>query len=239
MTPVYCADLTAIEKLTLNNNLRLTQHYQHIFIGPEFVRGYLTNLYPASGFIALPDKNFRSIQSYNRLLLMPSFYQIFEGYSHILICQLDVIITKNLELDYLLKYDYVGAPCTFELGIDAHVGNGGFSLRKLSAFQTALKHGFNAVAIEWKDCNTFRRCVRYMLNKLGLHSLYIAMGYIHEDLVVSLSLKRPLFKPSFQIAAEFCQDALIFDTITPAAYHGWEKNLSNELYERCLKLIEN
>ena len=236
---MYSAHLSKIEKLSLDNNLFLTQTYHHIFIGPEFVRDYFMNLYPESNFIVLPDRNFSSIQSYNRLLLSPWFYQIFGEYSHILICQLDVCITKKLELDDLLQYDYVGAPCTFELGKDAHVGNGGFSLRKVSAFQRALKHGFNGVAIEWKDCNTFRRFLRYTLNKLGLQKLYIGMGYINEDLILSLSLKRPLFKPPLQKAAAFCQDAVIYDTITPIAFHGWEKNLTGNLKNQCLEIIKN
>ena len=223
----------------MDNSLFLTQKYQHIFIGPEFVRDYFINLYPESGFIVLPDRNFISIQSYNRLLLAPWFYKIFPGYSHILICQLDVCVTRKLELDDLLHYDYVGAPCTFDLGKEAHVGNGGFSLRKLSAFQRALTDGFNGVAIDWKDCKTFKHFVRYTLNKLRLHKLYIAMGYINEDLIVSLSLRRPLFKPTLQIAAAFCQDALIDDSINPIAFHGWEKNLTGNLKDQCLEIIKN
>ena len=138
-----------------------------------------------------------------------------------------------------MQYDYVGAPCTFELGKEPHVGNGGFSLRKVSAFQQALKYGFNGVTINWKDCNTFKRFVRYMLNKFRLQKLYISMGYINEDLIVSLSLRQALFKPSLQTAAAFCQDALIYDTIKPIAFHGWEKNLVGDLKNQCAEIIKN
>ena len=239
VTPVYSSNLSRLERLSLNNTLLLTKPYEHIFIGPEFVKGYFKNLYPKSDFLVLPKSNFKSIRSYNRLMLSPWFYKLFSNYSHILICQLDVCLMKQLNLNGLLKYDYVGAPCTFGLGNKAYVGNGGFSLRKVSSFIDVLENGFKSVSIKWKECVTNKQIARYFFNLLKLHRFYIVMGFINEDLIVSLYLKKPLVVPDLNVSAEFCQDALVCETVNPTAYHGWEKNLAMDMKQRCLKTIKN
>ena len=186
----------------------------------------------------MSDGHFASIRCYNRLLLQTSFYQKFHEYSHILICQLDVCIMRKLEISHLLKYDYVGSPCTFELGDKLYVGNGGFSIRKVAAFIESLQAGFNPVSIPLKDCSNYRHYTRYVFNKLLLHKVYITSGLINEDLVFSLYLKRQLIKPTLESCLKFCQDAFIDEDVSPMAFHGWETNLSNEGRSQCLKQIK-
>jgi len=83
---------------------------------------------------------FANIAGYNKLLLNREFYQAFIEYKFILICQLDVFVFYNsLEKFIRLDYDYIGAPWFEGFGsalADTKimgVGNGGFSLRKVSS----------------------------------------------------------------------------------------------------------
>ena len=145
---------------------------------------------------------------------------------------------SELHLEPYFKYDYVGAPCTFNYGKTAYVGNGGFSLRRVSTFVEALEMGYLAVEIKWKDCTNIRSIARLLLNKIGLHKLYISKGFINEDLIISLCLKYELRKPSMIQAAKFCQDAVITEEIVPSAYHGWEKNLTGSLKRKCFEQIK-
>ena len=145
---------------------------------------------------------------------------------------------SDLHLEDYVKYDYVGAPCTFDVGDTAYVGNGGFSLRKVSKFISALKRGFDKIEIDWRDCTTIRKFTRFLLNKVGLHYYYIKHGFINEDFVISLYLKKRLERPTVDEAAKFCQDAIILENIKPAAYHGWEKNLTGNLKRKCLDQIK-
>lgn len=96
-------------------------------------------------FISFPLRYFKSVFSYNSLLLSPSFYRPFYAYERILIHQLDAFIFRDM-LDEVCSwgYDYIGAPwlndawkimmdkrfnTTFFRKFFLPVGNGGFSLR--------------------------------------------------------------------------------------------------------------
>lgn len=111
-------------------------------------------------YITYPDWN-GTIESYNRMCLSHAFYRCFKQYEYILLCQTDAMIIGTEDdlkrfTDY--GYDYYGAPFggrsenglwvsrkVFPLRqvdfIKRHlklrkplvVGNGGFSLRKVSA----------------------------------------------------------------------------------------------------------
>jgi len=89
---------------------------------------------------------FKSISGYNQLMLSLDFYQRFSKYSYLLLYQLDAWVFED-KLNYWCQqgYDYIGAPW-FEEGdlvfnnfIIIGVGNGGFSLRKVSSAIKVLK----------------------------------------------------------------------------------------------------
>lgn len=101
-----------------------------------------------------PQKYFTSVDGYTKLLLSSFFYERFQKYEYMLICQTDALLLKPVTqiIPFLeLKYDYFGAPWpegntiykySFK-GISAFarflqpqkcsVGNGGFSLRNISS----------------------------------------------------------------------------------------------------------
>lgn len=88
---------------------------------------------------------FKDLDSYNRLLKSPFFYKAFSEYKYILLCQLDVFVFyDNTEHFIKLNYDYIGAPWFEGYNLASKsskivgVGNGGFSLRKISSFIRVL-----------------------------------------------------------------------------------------------------
>ena len=82
---------------------------------------------------------FTSISGYNKLCLSTTFYKEFENYQYMLIYQLDAWVFSD-QLDYWVskKYDFIGAPWFYkykkgkEFEMLDIVGNGGFSLRRIS-----------------------------------------------------------------------------------------------------------
>lgn len=71
-----------------------------------------------------------SIKAYNYMCCNKEFYELFNHYDYILIYQTDCWVFED-RLDYFMElgYDYYGAPWPI---YNDQVGNGGFSLRKVS-----------------------------------------------------------------------------------------------------------
>ncbi len=93
------------------------------------------------------DNNFfESVAGYNKLMLSTNFYKRFNEYQFMLLHQTDVYVFKD-ELDYWCScnYDFIGAPwfegwdCPLPENKIIGVGNGGFSLRNISASLRLLK----------------------------------------------------------------------------------------------------
>jgi hypothetical protein len=106
------------------------------------------------------DKSFfKDINGYNQLMVSPAFYESLSAFKFLLIYQLDAFVFSDQLSEWCAKdYDYIGAPWLnlkwinnkeiekqlplftrlpylFKLfkGKDGLVGNGGFSLRKVSS----------------------------------------------------------------------------------------------------------
>lgn len=86
--------------------------------------------------VRFPDACFRSVSTYNRMMLTPEFYRRFLEYEYILIYQLDAWVFRD-ELEFWCHkgYAYVGAPFFTDRGeLLPFAGNGGFSLRRVRTF---------------------------------------------------------------------------------------------------------
>jgi hypothetical protein len=111
------------------------------------VNDYL-ELVPDLQVLRLPDEHFKSVQSYNTLMLQPWFYELFTcDYEWMLIHQLDAFLLINQIQKFCeLGYHYYGAPWLIGFpqyrflfnrwpikmnGRRFQVGNGGLSLRHL------------------------------------------------------------------------------------------------------------
>jgi hypothetical protein len=90
-------------------------------------------------YVTFDDKYFNDISGYNQLLINQKFYKTFIKYNYMLIYQPDCWVFEDELLFWCSKsYDYIGAPWVevlinnYNKYIFQGVGNGGFSLRKIS-----------------------------------------------------------------------------------------------------------
>lgn len=136
--PIYREKITPLEQVSLTQVINILGEYDICFIIPQSLKWESEYKIRIEKFA---DNFFTSRKAYNRLLLSVEFYKRFENYEYILIYQLDAFVFSN-QLKYFcnLKYDYIGAPwiCGMQYYLNKknciwHVGNGGFSLRRVSS----------------------------------------------------------------------------------------------------------
>lgn len=137
LIPVYKPELNAEEEKSIRQTLAILGKHELCFVAPA---GLKFSYFESSGIRVEyfhPDY-FASIAGYNRLLLSVEFFQRFEQYSHMLICQTDVWVFRDELAQWMEKpYDYIGSPIRGKDGNWIPMGgNGGFSLRNI---QSALK----------------------------------------------------------------------------------------------------
>ena len=146
--PVYKAVLSPTELASLKQTSKILSGYPVVMVMPEGLdpSPYLT-IIPNAIIARFKPIYFNTIKGYNSLLLSEAFYSRFEAYEYILLTQLDVWIFDDKLNDWIEKgYDYVGAPWLdlppkqkavnlLPMGqmMLGKVGNGGFSLRKVSS----------------------------------------------------------------------------------------------------------
>ncbi len=149
LVPLYKQSLSKSEEFSLRNTLDVLGRYDIYVIGPTKLKEYLELYKKGTGSnfkIALyQDKDFSSINGYNKLLMSKYFYESFYEYEYILILQADALVFSD-QLDVWCKrnYSYIGAP--WFVGGDKPerpltflgVGNGGLSLRKVDDFIRVL-----------------------------------------------------------------------------------------------------
>lgn len=225
--PVYKKTPDGNELKYLNHNLWVLRNYPLILVAPQ---GLDLENYPISNIHKVEyfaPEHFESIAGYNRLLLSESFYVRFIKYKYILICQTDALVFKDELLNWCAKgYDYIGAPwiwkpfflfqyvlakmgpltalqMVLKNNVFKAVGNGGFSLRKVSSFLRALQQEKNIS--RWK---------------------------LNEDFYWSFFAKsndQPLVKPKAKESAFFAIETYPARTMKrqnnelPMGIHAWEK----------------
>ncbi len=152
VVPIYQEKLSDDEKISLEFLKKNACKENIYFIAPEGmnIEGY--KLWEWK-FIFFPRKYFSSVDGYTKLLLSPFFYERFNKYEYMLICQTDALLLRPIREIIPFQnagYDYFGAPwpggnevyCISFKGISlvkkhirkkiCNVGNGGFSLRNIS-----------------------------------------------------------------------------------------------------------
>lgn len=156
--PIYQSALTANEQLSLRQCVKVLGAYAIKIVAPASLDlSQITKQYPSIEVIGLPDVHFKSIDSYNRLLISIDFYKLFESWQFILIYQLDAFVFRDELLDWCRRgYDYVGAPTLHQEEYDRLqedskavfanalsgkriVFNGGLSLRRVPAMIRYLR----------------------------------------------------------------------------------------------------
>lgn len=148
--PVYQALHSPLEIVSFLQLKRL-HTYEVYLVAPDSLQiDSFRNIWPQIEVERFDDNFFKSISSYNKLMLSREFYQRFlNKFNWMLIHQLDAFLFKNNLNDFCqMPYDYYGAPwrpaqlirpgiecprLLKVLGKRISVGNGGLSLRKLES----------------------------------------------------------------------------------------------------------
>jgi hypothetical protein len=139
--PVYSPNLTETQQLSLSRCASVLGRHPTVFFGPVSLdfRHY-TRTAPAASVVRFDDRFFASLEAYSELLLSREFYWTFSDYEFLLIHQLDAFVFRDDLHEWCTRaYDYVGAPWLDDTLGWLGVGNGGFSLRKVSSFLRVLE----------------------------------------------------------------------------------------------------
>lgn len=240
--PIYTAELSANERTSLQQMKKVFKKQHFSIVCPSKMNGSIEALFSDIEYSVLnfPQKMFKSTRTYNKLLTSLEFYRNFTGYSHILICQLDVyVFSDSLSKWEQSPYDFIGAP-TFEGygGGSTQFGsalNGGISLRNVASMIKVLEQvsiRFNSIRYLFAmEKSWLLKCVRLLRDGLifnyntpKLHPI------INEDLYWSYLVprKHSWFKvPTPQVAMTFSFDVhphhlfkLNKETL-PMAIHAW------------------
>ena len=152
--PIYKTELLDFEIQSLNQCVKILGDHSIVFVHPKSLDVSTINFDGRISSEKFPDHYFKNVFGYNRLMLTDSFYERFTHSKYILIYQLDAYVFRDELLYWCSKdYDYIGAPwiATPNKGfkkllslfdskkkkarseIFYKVGNGGFSLRKVSS----------------------------------------------------------------------------------------------------------
>lgn len=239
IVPVYRNSLNTFERISLTQNRRTLGAYPFVFIHPEGLDiSPLMNEFPGCGEKVFNDSYFRGISGYNLLMLSSDFYRSFSDTQYLLICQLDAYVFRD-ELVYWCKkgYDYIGAPwpvsefyrlpffkqwrktfhSKWRTEKDFKVGNGGFSLRKVSS--------------HLKVTERLRDAIDTHLLKKGFSS--------NEDLFFALEVNKlgmDFSYPSYKEALQFSFDkypALCYKEngyCLPFGCHAWYKEKAKKFW---------
>lgn len=95
--------------------------------------------------VRFSDHWFRSVSTYNKLMLSVDFYERLSMYEYLLIYQLDAwVFSDELDSWCARGYSYIGAPFFNDREeLFPFAGNGGFSLRKVPDFLALLRGSAN------------------------------------------------------------------------------------------------
>ena len=139
VVPVYKFPLDKSEELSWKTLLNKLPNYPLIILRPRGLELPDWMVCRSSEVVSLDSGWFVSTKSYSHLLLKSFFYEMFRGWSHILIYQLDCLVFRDELIKWCaMEWDYVGAPWFFENGGNIAGGNGGLSLRRVSSFLRVL-----------------------------------------------------------------------------------------------------
>ena len=193
------------------------------------------------------------VPAYNHLMLQPWFYEHYQGYSHLLIAQLDSYVFRDELLLWCRQpYAYLGAPiypegaAYGEAGCQA-VGCGGFSLRALAAFRQAFARnprlvgladlpsvirGYNLRGAGVRLLRLLRLLLSGDCRLRQRHNLVQRRLGLNEDVIFGAVLPRllPWFTvPDYATACRFCLDRYVERDLAaqaglPFGAHGWFKN---------------
>lgn len=252
--PVYKKDLNNDEKLSLNQCFNVLGKHPLIFVAPKKLDLYVYKkicLEHKAELIVkwFNDRYFESINSYNKLMLLPEFYKKFILFDYILIYQLDSYVFRDKLKFWCNKgFDFIGAPWVesgseFEENSNfmRYAGNGGFSLRKvktiIKVLETRFKYveGFNDLIKDFRSNKKIISILTMMFRKIRIRNMsyfFIKNFYLNEDRFFVFFAKKILSEFSAAPNEEAmlfsfeCQPKRLYKLTgesLPFGCHGWRK----------------
>lgn len=219
VVPVYKAQLSETEEVSLRQLQRVLGHYPRYFMAQQaldFDYGMLSDGFHIERF---PDMFFHNTSGYSCLMLSQAFYERFASFEYVLIYQLDAFVfSDQLDTFCRLGYDYIGAPVSRSVplwhALGIQVGNGGFSLRRTASCLRMLReHGdaFLKGSHPYKD--RFIACEDAFWGFCGTQP---AFRFRVPDVKTALS-----FAVQEDVQHAYCR---MRDGWRPFGCHGWEKS---------------
>lgn len=233
-------NFSEFERSLLLNNIRIFQNYTIVFLTPYWLIVDVVNIInklrdgeenPDLRITPVGNKRLRSVITYDQFLKSLKFYDLFNGYDYVCICQLDAwVFSDNLVESAAGGYPILAAPWLSDEKdgeqIFLGVGNGGYSLRKVKLVRKVLSRRFMRV-----DSKVFRLWInkillpdtrgvvgklvekrfkvlilRLIANCEFLHYALIASILLQEDLYLSLLMYSSIYRdkmPSLYEATSF------------------------------------
>lgn len=259
--PFYHSELTKYEEISLQNCLKVLGSYPIIILLPQCLSEKKFESYSNVRYEIVPDLWLESIESYNQMMVSKEFYIRFTQYEYILVFQLDAFVFTDLLGQFCdMKYDYIGAPwingikdlSTEEKGV-YFVGNGGFSLRRISAFihilnEEAISHIDVHEDFFWSkhDSIQFRVApvevaLKFSFEK-NVRKCFMLSGYTipfgcHAWEKYDFEFWKPIFESmGYSINLELIQD-LDKKYIDEIDYHYLDS--TEELIDRCINILQH
>lgn len=159
--PVYKKELSPSENLSLQQVRRILCRYKICFVTSNDLDVEAVGYIQDELVVKFPNRYFKSVVSYSKLMLSCFFYEVFSAYQYMLIYQLDAFVFRDDLLNFCnMGYDYIGAVWpAWHLKVPYRVGNGGFSLRNIQSCINVLKQkeaiyhktGLQAIFEGWED----------------------------------------------------------------------------------------
>ncbi len=141
VVPLYKSVLSAYEQIAFKQGLQTLKKHPIKIVKPVSLDiSSLLAAHPQPEVENFADDYFKSVQTYNRLMLSPEFYERFVDYEYILIYQLDAFVFRDELLEWCSKgFDYIGAPWRIERDFSSVTDRIIFSLKKQLAIWFDLR----------------------------------------------------------------------------------------------------
>ena len=246
LIPLYKCILDESEIFSLHNTAKVLAGHDVYLVGPRKLENDLIKLIAESGLTLrlklFPNKFFASVAGYNKLLMGRNFYQSFSNYEYVLIAQTDALVFSDQLNEWCdTQYSYLGAPWFRGFAQPMKpieflgVGNGGFSLRKVSDFLKVLKYP-RRISSSFQRTYRGTRLVRHVKNHIDKwffsYSFRPLMPRTNEDIFWGLLVPEnfsfftvPTFGESMSFAFEV-EPELLYEMNgrrLPFGCHAWEK----------------
>lgn len=229
--PIYKETPSAVDIISLKRfNSILVDKYDVFIVAPTGLNLDHYKEYITFSVKYFPKKYFKGLKGYSSLCLSQRFYSAFKKYEYMLIHQTDCYMISDKLEEWMDKgYDYCGAPIlsvNYDWGGEPNVGNGGFSLRKISKF------------LEITDPSGDVMTAYSVAGKNIDDVLYEDVWFCYE-MIKYTKLSRPTLNEACDFAWDMNPEVLVVEYLKPwpMAIHAIDKNIA--LYTLYTRLVED